>query len=277
MNRSEPFHKMSILAISLLLSMHVTGCNAIGDLDKLIEHEQTKLSKLSQELRQEAPPILHATQEIQADLRYRPLNTWLSDVSNPPFTITVIGVRAVGDIVYQPGFGKAWLQPAHDTKARLELSNLELRGDVSGIVWSTKAAAYAEARAYFDVLNIGGNFLCTGNLPVTPVTGSVVLAGITGTTLGYSMRIGAPEGLGVKVACLLGGLGTYKFDIPVGTITDSVSHGTFDLGVSTSGRIVLPEEIGGKSLRYNLRTVNPSVTTSRDSLTVRENVEITID
>lgn len=274
MSKYKFFHAIATI---FFISVGGTGCAVTSDLDQLIAQERSELSKLSKELKNESPPLFLVTQDVQADLKYRPLNIWLKDISIPQFTISAIGVKAVDDIVYQPNIGKAWLQPAHDTKALLGLSNLELHGNTSGIVWSTNATAKAESRAYFEIFRIQGNVLCDGSLPGTPITGTLVLTGTKGTTLEYSMRIAAPAGLKVGLMCGLGRLGSYGFDIPLGTITNSVSNGTVDLGMSTTGKITLPKEIGGRSISYRLRTIDPSVTTSTDSLTVRENVEVTIE
>ena len=274
MIKSKLFHATTAI---LFIIVGGTGCALTSDLDQLIAQEQSKLSKLSKELRSESPPLFQVTQDVQVDLKYRPLKKWLKEISSPQFTISAIGVKAVDDIVYQPGLGKAWLQPPHDTKARLGLTKLELRGDASGIVWSTNATAHAEARAYFEILRIQGNVLCQGSLPDTPITGTLVLTGTKGTTLEYSMRIVSSEGLKVGVTCGLGRLGSHTFDVPLGTITNSVSNGTVDLGISTTGKISLPKEIGGKSISYKLRTIDPSVTTSTESLTVRENVEVVVE
>lgn len=267
----------TILAPTLYFLTTVTGCSSMNKLDNLITEEHAKLSKLSDQLTQEAPPIFQATHDMQVELKYRPLNNWLNEITTPAFTIGAVGVYAENDIVSLPGIGKAWLEPAHDTQAHLSFRNAELHGDRSGIAWSMRITADAEARAQFEILRLRGNVLCEGSLPSTLITGGITLTAINGTTVDYSMHLSTPGGIKMTVGCGLGLLGTPKFDVPLSGPANNVLNGKFDLGMKKSGTISLPKEAGGRQIRYTISVVDPSLNTSDESLTIQSNVNVIIE
>jgi hypothetical protein len=275
-NIAWPVTLVSILGFTVL----VTGCassSTVADLDKRIEMEKAQLATISKQLKSEAPPIFTTTHDLQINLKYRPLNKWLREITMPEFRISGVGVNAHGDIAYLPGVGKAWLEPAHDSKVNMHIHNLVINGGLSNLSWSAQVSADAEARAKFSILNAGGNILCSGNVPSKDIQGSINIAPMTGTKLPYSMHIATPGDMNVSVGCGLGQLGTVRFDMPIGSLASDVSKGEIDMGLKSLGTISLPSEVGGKQFHYKITAVNPSVTTSKDSLNIRTNIDVVIE
>jgi len=255
------------------------GCTAIAvsDLDRRIAERKAEIRQLTTDVLAAAPPAFRTTRDVEIELRYRPLQAWLSSVSSPPLVIAADGVKAAGDVVYQGGVGKAWLEPAHDTRVRLAIRDLVLTPQAGALMWTASAQANAETRVRTYIFNVGSNVHCSGALPTVQPRGSFSVGQVQAMKLPYTMRFSIPGELQVSVRCGLGQLGSFGLGFPIGKIADSVSTGSIDLGIETAARIQLPAEAGGRLYVFRFSAQDAVVSMTDRALAVETNVGVAVE
>jgi hypothetical protein len=267
---------LTLIALSLEVSLGFFAvADESSDLDKQIELEKNKLDMLSQQLKQYSPPIFTVSSDVQVDFGYRPINEWLKENTSPMLTINGTGINRTGDVYYNPGIAKAWIEPPRDTKVSVHLSKAEVTGTTAGLALMSTLQAYAEVRVYFSALGVSGNVLCKGFIDPTQVRGVIALQPILGTLLPYVLKFSSVGEITVLTSCGIGALGSINFTIPIQL--DTSSSGSFDLGLANTGKIVLPLEAGGKEIPYRIVVSKPNVNSSSDSLQIRADLDITIN
>lgn len=263
---------LSVVALSL------AGCatqNEITEIERKIVEARDTLTLREQQIREKSPAALAPARQFEAELRYRPIQGWLNETTGNGFTITVLGVSSSGDIAYSPGIGKAWLEPARDTRAFSRLQGVVLTGKPGALNWSAQFQAGVEARAKFSTLGVGGNVKCSGSLPSTPVLGSFAVGTPTGVALPYRMTIGSRNRPNVRAGCGLGALGTIYLDFPLGTVAGE-SAGSFDIGLRQSGEVSIPGDQVTK-LKYTVNLLGPDVILTEQSLILKSDVELKLE
>ena len=265
-------------AISAMVTISLFGCAhqfEISETEERIKEARSTLSLREQQIREESPSSLTPTRHVEVELRHRPIQSWLDETTGPGLTVNVVGVSRSGDIIYRPGLGKAWLDPAHDTKGFTRLQNLVLNGETGALGWSAVFSAGVETRVRFSILGAGGNVSCSGSVPSTPAVGIFVVGTPTGVTLPYRLTFGSGGRPNVRVQCGLGALGTVSIDFPLGTVGGD-SAGTFDIGLRQSGEVSIPGFPTTKVM-YWLSLVRPEVALSEHSLIVKSDLEIRLE
>jgi hypothetical protein len=265
------------LALSVVAA-NLVGCathNEIAETERKIVEARKTLTLREQQIGEKSPASLAPAMQLEAEIRYRPIQSWLNETTNTGFTITVIGVSSLGDIAYSPGIGKAWLEPARDARGFSRLQGVVLGGMVGTLNWSAQFQAEIEARAKFSILGVGGNVKCSGALPSTPVLGDFAVGTPTGVALPYRMTIGSGNRLSLRAGCGLGALGTIYLDFPLGTVAGE-SAGTFDIGLRQSGEVSIPGDQVTK-LKYTVNLLRPEVSLAEHALIVKSDVELKLE
>lgn len=261
-----------------LAATSVVGCATYGEISeterKILEVRST-LTLREQQIRAKSPATLIPTKQLEAEIRYRPIQIWLNETTSSGLKINFVGVSSSGDFAYSPGIGKAWLEPAHDTKGFSKLQGVVLTGKPDALVWSSQFEAGVEARAKFSILGIGGNVKCFGSLPSTLVVGTFAVGTPSGVVLPYQMTIGSENRPRVRAGCGLGALGTVYLDFPLGTLTGE-TVGTFDIGLRQSGEVLIPNGQVNK-LKYTFSLARPEVDLSEYSLILKSDLDLSLE
>lgn len=265
------------LALSMV-GLNLVGCatqSEIAEIERSIVEARKTLTLREQQIREKSPASLAPATHLEAELRYRPIQIWIDETTGPGFTISVVGVSTSGDIAYSPGIGKAWLEPASDTRGFSRLQGMVLGGKSGTLNWSAQFQAGIEARAKFSILGVGGNVKCSGALPSTPVLGTFAVGTPTGVALPYRMSIGSGNRPTLRAGCGLGALGTIYLDFPLGTVAGE-SVGTFDIGLRQSGEVSIPGNQVTK-LKYTLNLLRPEVSITEHAFIVKSDVELKLE
>lgn len=261
-----------------MVAANLVGCatqSEIAETERHIVEARKALALREQQIRENSPASLAPAMQLEAELRYRPIQNWINETTDPGFVITVIGVSSSGDITYSPGIGKAWLEPASDTKGFSRLQGVELRGEPGTLNWSAQLQAGIEARAKFSILGVAGNVKCSGAFPSTPVLGTFAVGTPTGVALPYRMSIGSGSRPSLRAGCGLGALGTLYLEFPLGTVA-AESVGKFDIGLRQSGEVSIPSDQVPK-LKYSVSLLRPEVSIAEQAFIMKSDVELRLE
>lgn len=233
----------------------LSGCAIVGNRDALddqIDERTRYLKEIESRLIGAATPVMQVDRELHVRVFLRPLNQWLTEVTVPHFLLEAVGTSAGGDLIYKPNFGKAWIEPAHDSWVKVFLQRASITSAPNTLSWSAMIWTQAESRIRIHVLGSGGNVLCKGDIPTKRASGRIKVGMPTGMRFPYTMTILEPASLAVQVSCGLGGLGTVTFTIPVDNFADKPSEGHWDVGFKDEGYIEIPKEAGGGRIPYKV-------------------------
>ncbi|MFJ4392048.1 hypothetical protein [Pseudomonas soli] len=253
-----------------------TGCainRDVRELEQRVGEKRTELDALERQLRNETPGALITTHDLHARINYQVPAKWLKEISSPQYTITVAGISSDGNIKYEGGIGKAWVEPARDTRAKIHLRDMTLTGRKGEITLSLSIATDAQSRIYAEILSRKTNILCEMKLPPTKVAATFKPLAMEGTALPYALDLKAPADLKAKGKCMLGALGNVSFDLPAGAIADSAMDGKIELGFESSGTIAIPNS-PGKDITYHLVIADPVVEAENEAIDFRANLKI---
>jgi hypothetical protein len=225
-----------------------------GALDDQIAERTRYLKDVETRLISAATPVMQVDRELHVRVFLRPLNQWLTEVTVPQYVLEAVGTSAGGDLIYKPGFGKAWIEPAHDSWVKVFLQRASIASAPNTLSWSATIRAQAETRIRIHVLGSGGNILCKGDIPTKRASGRIEVGKPTEMRFPYTMTILEPASLAVQVNCGLGGLGTATFTIPVDNFAHKPSEGHWDVGFKEEGYIEIPKEAGGGKIPYKVES-----------------------
>lgn len=266
----------SKLLTIFILSVISAGCtinSEVRELENKIDIEKATIDSLSRQLKNETPVALTTTHDLHGRLKYLIPAKWLKEISSPQFKISVIGYSADGNIKYQGGVGKAWIEPADNTQAQIYLRNILLDGKTGEVNLSLNISADAQSRVYAEIYTRRLNILCKSKLDPTIISATFRPLAMQETELPYAINLSAPDDVKAKGKCMLGALGDIGFELPLGDITSSSISGKIELGFKSFGVIHLPNAIG-KDVSYHLKVIDPAVEAAVSSIDFRANLNI---
>ena len=185
----------------LLLAGVLAGCTS--DLDRQIVAEREGIATLSGEIEQATPEGLKVAHEVLAELRYRPIQSWLTQVSSPEFSITMAGIDGSrrGDVVYIPGHARVRIEPERDTVGAISLRGIHLDGNNSGLSWQGSVGAGLRSQFRYSIEGVRDKIPCRARMDPRGITGSLSLRPPQGTNIPYEMTFAIPGSIEVPVSC----------------------------------------------------------------------------
>ena len=267
------------LIILVLVAFTQVGCAtsvSTQALDEKIDLKKKEIAEISKQLHEASGEAFQATHDLQATVRYRFISQWLMEISNPSFTISGIGQRAYGDVIYVPRIGKAWIDPPNHTKIKMMLKRFSLMGNNFGASWSCRLEGHSESRLHTHIFNIGGNVLCEGDLDEMAVFGNVVFGKVTQFKVPYVINLTRPPGTTINAVCHLGALGDVHQAFPVNDLAKKVSEGTFDIGFTSQGQVIVPLTPSGATYNYRISAKEAQFISRPDAFEYRANLDVVI-
>lgn len=264
----------------IIITLELSACadyRRIKELDKQIAAKRTEMTQVSNELNLSAASSkLNINNDLYAAVRYTPITQWLQEITTPQYRISGVGLEVHGDIVYKGGTGKAWLEPARDSKVLILLKGFGLNGTQSSLNWSGRLASEFETRVKFEVYHVGSNIKCDGHTNDTMIAGSLTVGSVSEDKVPYQLNLTTPSNVSVAIACHLGGLGDYKESFKINDLARYPSKGDISLGFSKTGDFQLPKKSGGKKFTYFITSKQPAFSLNSLMMEFRSDVSIVV-
>jgi hypothetical protein len=159
------------------------------------------------------------------------------------------------------------------------MRNVDFGGSASGLTFNAGVLADLVTTITYKALGFPAQPLhCAANMDPKALNGDFKLLPINETNLPYRMEIRSASETRVHVSCRLPlGLGTWRRGFVLGELAPNVSTGNLELGLTDSGVVTLPAEVGGAEFKYRITLSSPVIETTAESIVFQSDVNVEVE
>jgi len=221
---------------ALILSNHVAYADN-DDLKAELAKLQKELADLTAQIDAKSGPEFKVTRDLEVKVSTDVVQDWASHISTPNYTATAVATNVEGDLFYQGGVYKVWIQNPADTHAFVRLNPITTHAGTNALSAQTSLVAHAETRVFLSTGGITTNVLCETQPDVTSTAAATfALQQVSSGQVSYLLTLTQPTTLNVTAVCHLGALGDFPVTFSIHDLVRELSRGTFDLGYKNRHR-----------------------------------------
>jgi hypothetical protein len=265
-----------LIAACIVVASSSSLARDIADIEAEIGVVKAQLASATTELAKHAQ-TLDVTHDVQADLKYRPVQQFLRAMTVPEYRIVAKGTRATGDVLYQSN-ARVWIEPADKATVALAIRTFELDHSSIPLRWRADLGASAHVNLKYSIFGINGNIPCDAATSQKVVRGSMEFGAVNGFAVPYVVKLAPKTSINVNYRCPIDQTGfVWTHSEPVSNLAEVISEGTLELAFGSEGFIDLPSPDGVQRYRYVVSQLGePRFSLAADHFDYRMNLQVQV-